>query len=321
MGLRSTTNAESQLIGFFNSQGMYDEAASLGAAIQDAAEVPHEAIRAIRIPFDIVGDDDEVYASGVLLQFVPESQVDSATASLIQEVQGAHAAAGILDYVQGPGFKEAAGTAQTGIHRYAALRAEGSGRLASAFLAWIGAVGDVVGVTPASEAIVGAGLDTGGREIDSIERTSRGLRGFGQLTLTVAGSIGPRSPAGITKNKLSGDSARDFIAGREGGSIEVGLGGRRYDVGLRSQGRYWESKVGYQKLGRRTAKDKRIRQEVARDYWNLKMGRANEITWEFFRSATTGEIGFAPQLGGILGRIQSQGLNLRIRINPGAGGF
>jgi hypothetical protein len=72
---------------------------------------------------------------------------------------------------------------------------------------------------------------------------------------------------------------------------QVGRGAQRFryvDV-LESEIAH-ESKVGYTKLGDFQAK------QIAKDAWLLKNGQVKGVTWHFFRSAETGEIGASQEL-------------------------
>lgn len=115
----------------------------------------------------------------------------------------------------------------------------------------------------------------------------------------------------LQANKQAGDAARDRIAQREApATIEesfLTVGGiRRVDV--KKEGDKIiaiESKVG------RTVLGKRVRQELARDWWLLRQGKVDVVIWEFTRSEATNLIGPTPALLDKLVR-----LGIEVRIQP-----
>lgn len=106
----------------------------------------------------------------------------------------------------------------------------------------------------------------------------------GADALNVAGT-------GVAANRAAGNAARDFIAAREAPSlIEQNLrttgGLRRLDVLKEGDELVGiESKVG------RTSLTPRVRQELARDVKLLRSGELDQVRWEFWKSARTGEGG------------------------------
>jgi hypothetical protein len=100
----------------------------------------------------------------------------------------------------------------------------------------------------------------------------------------------------LTRNKATGDAARDRIAARIPDShtevtLTTALGPRRIDV-LTADRRAIESKVG------RTSLTKSIRRQIAKDVELLRTQRerVRVIEWHFSRSPSTGKIGPTPAL-------------------------
>jgi Bacterial TSP3 repeat len=104
----------------------------------------------------------------------------------------------------------------------------------------------------------------------------------------------------LTRNKATGDAARDRIAATFPDShvevaLDTPLGVRRIDV-LTADLQAIESKVG------RTAATKAIRRRVAKDVAlrRLQPERVREVVWRFSTSRTTGRIGPTPALERLL---------------------
>jgi hypothetical protein len=104
----------------------------------------------------------------------------------------------------------------------------------------------------------------------------------------------------LTRNKATGDAARDRIAATFPDShvevsLDTPLGVRRIDV-LTADGEAIESKVG------RTGATKAIRGQVAKDVAlrRLQPQRVRELVWHFSRSPATGRMGPTPALERLL---------------------
>jgi hypothetical protein len=71
----------------------------------------------------------------------------------------------------------------------------------------------------------------------------------------------------------------------------VGQGAQRFRyVDVLDSGIAHESKVGFTKLGDFQ------RKQIAKDAWLLKNSQVEGVSWHFFRSAETGEIGATQEL-------------------------
>jgi hypothetical protein len=104
----------------------------------------------------------------------------------------------------------------------------------------------------------------------------------------------------LTRNKATGDAARDRIAATIPDShvevqLDTALGRRVVDV-LTTDGRAIESKVG------RTGATRRIREQVAKDVElrRLQPGRVRDVEWHFATSPSTGRVGPTPALERLL---------------------
>ncbi len=104
----------------------------------------------------------------------------------------------------------------------------------------------------------------------------------------------PRTKLGF-KTGAEGEAylAEMFPGGQSQVKFETGIGkgAQRFRyVDQLADGLANESKVGYTKLGDFQAK------QIAKDAWLINNGKVDGVTWHFFRSAETGQIGASPEL-------------------------
>ncbi len=129
------------------------------------------------------------------------------------------------------------------------------------------------------------GLDDAAREMAGGSRG--GASGAGAVR-----NVQPGAPKrGVGANRAAGNASRDFIAEREAPAlIEQNLrttgGLRRLDVLKKGS-----ELIGIESKAGRTGLTARVRQELARDVKLLPLGKLDQVRWEFWKSARTGQGG------------------------------